>query len=1009
MQQNNGSLVTAAQLEKSGAYRVERTQFLPDINTTGYLLRHKKTGARVILLPCEDPNKVFYIGFRTPPKDSTGVAHIIEHTVLCGSEHFPVRDPFLEVVKGSMNTFLNAMTYPDKTVYPVASTNERDFENLMHIYCDAVFHPNIYREQNIFRQEGWHIEALPHTPGGEDIDTDSELTINGVVYNEMRGAMSSADDVLNDKILQSLYPDTTYANVSGGDPERIPDLTYEKYLDFHRTFYHPSNSYLLLYGDMDMEERLDWLDRNYLGKYEKRDVDSAINLQAPFAAPVRKSFPVAILDGEDPAGKAVLSWNVSIPIRNEEENLAFKVLDYTLVDAEGAPVKEALRKKNIGASVSSLYESGIRQPYYSISARFADVKDEAEFVKTIEDTLRSLAEHGIDEKALLAGINFYEFHYREADFGSFPRGIAFGLDILDDWLYDDDHAFLALDEGKYFDALKEKVGTEYFTSLIQRFLLDNCHKAVVTLTPEPGLQTRQDAALKEKMAAYRASLSEKERKRIVDETIALKTWQTTPDTEEALQSIPVLARSDLKREALLPVNVLLSPDGKQLSSLPERGPVVISHPVFTSGIDYVNFQFDFSKIPARLFPYVAILRTVLGALDTEHYGYAALDQEVTIRTGGIYPNTSMFPSAKKEGVCTLRFEVTMKVLDRNLEAGMDLAAEIIRNTKYTDVKRIIEVLEEEVSEMKASLPESGHATAACRARSQCDESAKIQDQLSGIDAYRSMSKILEDLKAGTDVEGFLKKLKETAAFLFRRENLFLDITADAKTTGKALPLLAAFADALPKTGETAPADWDLAPYAPDLTKGSEGFATAGSVQYVAAAGNFVRAGYRYTGAMDVLRVILGYDYLWQRIRVLGGAYGCMSGFGRTGGAFFVTYRDPHLLDSLFVFAQAAEYLEHYDCDERAMTKSVIGAVSALDRPLSPRQMGRYSLQALLTGVTGEDLQRERDEVLTCTKEDIRALAGPVRAFLSQSCICVIGSKDRIDETGYVFDRIEQLI
>ena len=511
------------------------------------------------------------------------------------------------------------------------------------------------------------------------------------------------------------------------------------------------------------------------------------------------------------------------------------------------------------------------------------------------------------------------------------------------------------------------------------------------------------------MAEYRASLSEAEREDIVRETIALKTWQQTPDTEEALNSIPVLSREDLGKKALLPKNAVYGMDGEALEKLPEEGPCVIAHPVFTSGIDYVNFQFNFTKIPARLFPYIPILRTVLGALDTEHYSYALLDQEVTIRTGGIYPNTSLVADAHRDDTYKLLFEVTMKVLDRNLQEGTDLVLEILQHTKYDDLSRIIEVLEEEVSEMRASLADSGHVTAACRARSQCDVTAKVQDQLSGIDAYRGMTKILQDLKEGRNLETFRRNLEETAAFLFRRENLMIDITADERTIERSLPLLRSFTGKIPEGATPSGGEGDNVPYRPALTKGSEGFVTAGQVQYVAAAGNFKNQGYAFTGAMDVLRVIMGYDFLWQRIRVLGGAYGCMSSFGRTGGAFFVTYRDPHLIDSLYVFAQAADYLESYDCDERAMTKSVIGAVSSLDRPMSPRQFGRYSLQALLSGVTDEEIQRERDEVLGCTQGDIRALAGPVRAFADQSCICVIGSKERIEENCDIFDRVEQLI
>ena len=998
--------VTRQELEQSGAYTVVKMQELPDINMTGFLLRHNKTGARIVLLPCSDANKVFYIGFRTPPKDSTGVAHIIEHTVLCGSRDFPVRDPFLEVVKGSMNTFLNAMTYPDKTVYPVASTNEKDFENLVHIYLDAVFHPNIYREQNIFRQEGWHFEALPHTQGGDDIDKDSEITINGVVYNEMKGAMSSVDDILNDRVLQSLYPHTTYANVSGGDPEHIPDLTYEDYLNFHRTYYHPSNSYLYFYGDMDMVSMLDWLDRTYLSEYDKKDVDSEIRTEPAFPGARRASFPYAITEEQDEKEMACLSYNVSVPIRDEKENLAFKVLDYTLCDAEGAPIREALRKNGIGKDVSSLYESGIRQPYYSITARQADQDEEQLFVSLIDDTLKDLIQNGIDKRGLEAGLNYYEFHYREADFGSYPKGLIYGLDLLDDWLYDDGNVFLCLDDGKYFEELKGLLDTGYFEALAKRCILENPHKAIVTLIPEKGLQTRQSEALKKKMEAFRQSLSEKERQKIADETTALKTWQQTPDTKEALDTIPVLSREDLGKMPLLPKNTVLSLKGAE-ETAPVSRPFVLSHPVFTSGIDYVTFQFDITKVPERLFPMVPVLRTLLGALDTRQYGYAALDQEITITTGGIVPNTSLFVNAKKQDGYTITFDLSMKVLDGSLEKGTALALEMIQNTDFSDQARIIEVLEEEVSGMGLSLQESGHGTAAGRARSACDVSAKIQDNLVGIGAYRGMRRILKSIRNADGFAAFQKDIRELSQFVFQKNHLLIDFTAPEETVRRQLPVLDRFCEALGNAGKKE-RDWDLAPYHPALTDANEGFVTAGQVQFVGCAGNFARHGYAFSGAMDVLRVIMGYDYLWNRIRVLGGAYGCMSSFGRSGGAFFVTYRDPHIRNSLQVFADAADYLTNYDADERSMTKSVIGAVSSLDRPLVPRQFGRMSLQAFLSGITDEDLQRERDEVLSCTAEDIRALAGPVRAFVSDSCICVVGSRDKILENQDLFDRVDTL-
>ena len=420
------------------AYEVIAHRALPDVDSDSWLLRHKKTGARIALLPKDDSNKVFYIAFRTPPEDSTGVAHIIEHTVLCGSREFPVKDPFIELAKGSLNTFLNAMTYPDKTVYPVASCNDQDFKNLMHVYLDAVFYPNIYKEQNIFRQEGWHYETG---------DADSEITVNGVVYNEMKGALSSAEDILSRQINASLYPHTTYANESGGDPACIPDLTYEAYLDFHRRYYHPSNSYIYLYGDMDMAERLEWIDEHYLSHFDRLDIDSTIETEPAFAEPVEARCVYSILPEEDPKGKSFLSWNVAaLPDGLDAgRNMALRILNYALCDAEGAPVRKALRDRGLGEDVYTIFENEIRQPSYSIISKYTDPERKEEFVTTIRDTLSDIASAGISSRALEAGINYYEFRYREADFGTYPKGLVYGLNALDSWLYDDEKPFIGHD------------------------------------------------------------------------------------------------------------------------------------------------------------------------------------------------------------------------------------------------------------------------------------------------------------------------------------------------------------------------------------------------------------------------------------------------------------------------------------------------------------------------------------------------------------------------------------
>ena len=556
------------------AYELIKEENLTDIHAKGYLLRHKKSGAKISLISNDDENKVFYIGFRTPVEDSTGVPHIIEHTVLCGSDKFPVKDPFVELVKGSLNTFLNAMTYPDKTVYPVASCNDKDFANLMDVYLDAVFHPNIYKKEEIFKQEGWHYELE---------DRDAPVTINGVVYNEMKGAFSSPEGVLDRVVLNSLFPDTTYSNESGGDPEVIPELTYEQYLDFHRKFYHPCNSYIYLYGNMDMEEKLEFLDKEYLSHYDKIEVDSAIQLQAPFEKPVTISKPYSIASSESLEDNAYLSYNVAIGTNLESElTLAFDVLDYALLSAPGAPLKQALIDAGIGKDIMGGFDNSTLQPIFSVVAKNANKEDEEKFVGIIEDTLKKIVKDGLNRKSLLAGINSEEFKFREADYGNFPKGLIYGLSCMDSWLYDDDEPFLYLKILDVFAALKEKIETGYFEELIQKYLLDNSHKSYVSIEPEKGLNARLEKELEEKLAAYKNGLSEEEIDKLVEDTKHLKLYQEEPSPKEDLMKIPMLKRQDMKREAQPLVYEKVSCNGIE----------TIHTNIYSNGIHYLNLMFD---------------------------------------------------------------------------------------------------------------------------------------------------------------------------------------------------------------------------------------------------------------------------------------------------------------------------------------------------------------------------------------------------------------------------------
>ncbi len=1035
--------ITEEEIRAIGAYEIESHEFLPDINSDSFVLWHKKSGARVAILPNTDSNKVFYIGFRTPPKDSTGVAHIIEHTVLCGSRDFPVRDPFIEVVKGSLNTFLNAMTYPDKTVYPVASTNEKDFDNLMHVYLDAVFHPNIYREENIFRQEGWHYE--PVSDHG-DLTKDEEeafltgkgaLTVNGVVYNEMRGVMSNPDDVLADKVLASLYPHTTYSIVSGGDPDVIPSLTYQDYLHFHETFYHPSNSYIYLYGDMDMQERLTYLDRAYLSDYDYLAVDSEIHGEGEFtvsadkdevnsaaqggitfegtadgnerngtgaavhggsifSVPTQAQFSYSVMEDEDTAQKTYLSLNFALPDgRDPKTDLAYKVLDYVLCESEGAPVKEALRKKGIGQDVDSLYDSGVLEPYYSITAKYADAAQKDEFVSTVFEVIQNLADKGIDRKSLLAGINYFEFHYREADFGSYPKGLIFGLDAMDTWLYDDRAVWQNLRVGGLFDELRKGAESGYFENILRRSFLENRHRSTVLLVPEPGLTAKKDEEKKASMRALYEGMSRQKREEVLQNFKSLRKWQETPDSKEALSTIPTLSRADLTREARKILN----------EELPCGEIKVLAHPVFTGGIDYVKVLFDAGEVPERLFPYLNILKVLLTALSTEHYTYAELDHEINIQTGGISCGLSLYTDVHDPQRYRTALEISSKVLHGNFRNAMDLLREVILHTKWDDLTRIREVLEEELSGAKTGMPASGHETAVNRASAGLSPSSKVLDDLSGIGGLRDLQKICRDF----DNEGdkLPAALQELSSCLFRRDKVILvDLTAPDAAVQEDLPVIEELSSNLPSG--SVPADGEKR-YVPDPEPHNEAFTTAGQIQFVCAAGDFSKKNLPYTGALRVLKVIMAYDYLWTGIRVKGGAYGCMSDYGRDGIAYMVTYRDPHLKRSLDVFRKAGEYIRTLQADEKTLTKYVIGAISSLDRPKTPSAYGRFCLSAYMTGGTEAMLQKARNEVLDVTLDDIHALGDYLDAVMDNPVLCVIGGAQKIEGAKDLFERVEPLI
>ncbi len=968
-------------IEDLTTYEVLEKREIGDIDSVACLCRHKKTGARVALLSNNDDNKVFCIGFRTTPKDSTGVAHITEHSVLCGSRDFPVKDPFVELVKGSLNTFLNAITFPDKTLYPVASCNDKDFQNLMHVYLDAVFYPNTYQNEAIFRQEGWHYE----------LNDEGELIYNGVVYNEMKGAFSSPDSVLWREIPTALYPHTTYGVESGGDPENIPDLTYEQFLDFHRTYYHPSNSYIYLYGDMDMAEKLAFLDENYLSHFDCLKVDSEIRPEPAFEKPARSVREFPISEGENVEENTYLVQAFSMgDTLDKEMYAAMKILDFALCSVPGAPLKQALIERGIGKDVFSATDM-IRQPYFAVVAKGTSAGKEEEFKAVIREVLEGIVKNGFDEKAILSAINYFEFRYREADFGTTPKGLMYGIQMFDSWLYDDAKPFIHIEANETYASLRRRAKEGYFEQIIDRYLLHNNHNATVILLPKEGLAKEQETVLKEKLAKIKSGMSEEELADVRAMMKKLDEFREKEDAPEDIARIPLLAREDLKRET--------APVYNKEEKLGDT--FVLHHDIFTNGIGYFRLVFRVKDIPEAYFPYLGILKNVYCQMNTAHYTYGELCNEINLATGEIFVAQNNYGSAVKEGHYTMTMEICTKALYENLPRALELMEELILTTDVTDTRRLKEILAENNSRMQEYMQSAGHAVAAGRALSYGSAKGAAEEMLSGIDQYRltcGLEKEFEDRK-----EELVEKLQALSRMIFRPENLMIDFTGDLEALKKLEEPVTSLKSRL-YTCEV-----ERQAYAPVPYKKNEGFTTPGQVDFVCRAGNFKKKGLPYTGALTVLRVMLGYEYLWVNVRVKGGAYGCMCGFYRDGDGYFCSYRDPNLGQTVDVFEKAADFIANYEADERTMTKYIIGAVSELDIPLTAAGKGRRSREYYFTDITREMLQVARDQVLDATPEDIRALAEYIRAFLSDEFFCVVGNEQQIQAEKDRFMKIENLL
>lgn len=965
-----------------GIYSLIKTEYIDEIKSTGLYFKHNKSGARVCVLSNDDNNKVFSIAFRTPPSDSTGVAHILEHSVLCGSDKFPVKDPFIELAKGSLNTFLNAMTYPDKTVYPVASYNDKDFDNLCDIYMDAVLHPNIYKHPEIFLQEGWRYE----------FDENGEMTVNGVVYNEMKGVFSSPEQILNRALSTSLFPDTPYGKESGGDPEDIPSLSYEDFLNFHKTYYHPSNSYISLYGDMDYVKKLVWLDEEYLSAYDEINVDSAIPYQDSFAdmEVMELNYPIVDDDGAD--DKNYLAYNaVYGSTLDDELCIAMDVLSYCLIDSPSATLKKKLLGKKICKDVFGGSNNGILQPYFTVAIKDSSLSDGKQYANLIKETLKEIVEEGIDPVSINAAISRFEFSHREACFDSLPKGLVYLLNMLDGWLYKEDEPFAKLYENHIYERLKEKAGTGYFEEIIRKYIIDGTHESVVVLTPDMDYNSKAEKRLAEKINEIKDKLTSEELERIKENGRKLKVYQEKTDTKEELACIPRLKREDLS-DKIIPVSNVVNE---------VAGIKTIYHKIDCNGISYIDLYFDLGNMDEKLVPYLGLFEALFASIRTGNYSLSDLNNEIDLNTGGITCEAGVL--RKNTEGSMYYFRIGTKVLKGKAPKAMELISEIALNSDYSDEQQLMEIIMEVKSRLAMEIMGAGHQAAVRRCSAAFDSEGAFVEMIKGISFYDFVYELENDFEGRKT--RIIAALNEIVNQIFSKNNLVISITCDKEN----LPEIMESVELISGKLEDEKINMNVSKLNSAnlaFTTGNEGIKLPGRVSFVSKCGCFEKD--RFTGALSVLKTILSYEFLWKNVREQGGAYGCMCNFLRNGRSFFVSYRDPNLDRTLEVYDKVLEYIANFEADEEEMTKFIIGTISSIDAPMTPSIRGRRDMINYLSEISDEERLKAKMQILKADSESIRNLKNILGEVMGDSRICVLGDGKKIDECKDLFDSIMEL-
>jgi Zn-dependent M16 (insulinase) family peptidase len=949
-----------------------RQQSIPELDTKAEFYLHMKTGAQLLSLINKDDNKVFGIIFRTPPTDSTGVAHILEHSVLCGSRKYPVKEPFVELMKGSLQTFLNAFTYPDKTCYPVASQNVQDFYNLIDVYLDAVLYPRL--TPFTLQQEGWHFELE---------SLDKPLSYKGVVFNEMKGAYSSPERLLAEYSQQSLFPDNPYGFDSGGEPKQIPNLTFEQFQAFHQKYYHPSNARIFFHGNDDPEQRLR-LVNDYLKDFERQEIDSAIPLQPIFEGPRRivRSFAAPSDTDGKPKGMITLNWLLT-ETASTDTNLALRILSYTLLGMPGSPLRKALIDSGLGEDLAGVgLEDELRQMYFSTGLKGIDITNGERIEKLILQTLESLARDGIEPATVEAALNTVEFRLRENNSRGYPQGLLLMLRSLTTWLYDADPlALLAFETPLTKVKSQLAANPSLFETMIERYFLNNPHRGTLLLEPDPALSEKEEAEEQERLAKIQLTMNQEGLQKTIDQANELKRIQQTPDPPEVLKAIPILKLSDLERKnRTIPLEIIEEKETK-----------ILFHDLATSSIAYLDVGFNLRAIEQEYLPYIPLFGRSLVELGTEEEDYVALTQRIGRATGGIYSHS--FSSAvrgQQGGTCWL-FLRGKAMLAQSQEL-MRIFRDVLLTVKLDNQERFQQMVMEEKARQEQKLVPEGHQVVNLRLRSHFNEADWAAEQMRGVSYLfflRELKrKVEEDWPA---VLTILEHLKKT---LVNRQNMLVNITCSEQDWAKLNPLLTGFLEDLP-SAHVHGFNW-----APKKIAPSEGMIIPAQVNYVGKGANLYQLGYQLHGSVHVISRYIRTGWLWDQVRVQGGAYGAFSLFNHLSGTFtFLSYRDPNLIKTIEVFDETVKFLRSDHLTDEELTKGIIGTIGDIDRHLLPDAKGYTSMVRYLTNDTEENRQVLRDEVLSTSPADFENFAAVLDGVKGSGLVKIIGSASTIESAA----------